>query len=340
MKNGKFSFTVKILVIGISLVLVGCTTSSPAFTPTNESVASENAIVATTVPPTQPPLPATQLPSATPSLTPTPTSTLTPTPIPTIQPTATETPFAISTPSGIEVTGQVLWLFETNNNCQLPCWWGITPGQTTWDVAEQFFNTFISNIQSASSPQLVNYSPVIPLPSEVYEIGNAYASNMYPIYTVRDGIVEEILTEVSIGDTPPGYLTSYTLSTFLTTYGQPSEVWVFTYRSAFEENDLPFVVALSYPEKGIIALYSDNGVRQGDLVRGCPQEDPASVLKLWSPDLNLTFEQIKSGSSAIGADRDYLPLEEATGMDATTFYETFKNPDNTTCLETPASLWR
>jgi hypothetical protein len=338
MKDRKFLFAVRIYIIGISLALVGCTATSPVFTPTKEPVSLVNTIVASPLPPTQTLLPATQLPSATPSLTPIPTNTLTPTP--TIQPTVTETPYAIPTPPGTNVDEQVLWLLEMNNNCQLPCWWGITPGQTTWDSAEQFFNTFVSNIQAVSSPQLVNYSPVIPLPSEIYEIGNTYASNAYPVYTVRNGIVEEIITEVSIGDTPSGYLTPYILSTFLTTYGQPSAVWLFTYSSPFEENDLPFVVALAYPEKGIIGLYSDNGIRQGDLVHGCPQEDPVSILKLWSPNLNLAFEQIKSGSSAIGADREYLTLEEATGMDVTTFYEIFKNPDNTTCLETPANLWR
>ena len=328
MKNDKFLIVLKVYVdvVGIILALVGCTATSMVSTPTIESVAVSS------IPPTHTstPLPITQQPSAMPEFTLTPTNI--PTPIPTLEPTATETPFVIATPQGTNAQEQVLWLLETNNSCQLPCWWGITPGQTTWEAAQQFLDTFVSNIQSVSSPQLANYSPAIPLPSEAYEISNEYASNTYPIYTVRNGIVEEILTEVSIGDTPAGYLTPYLLPTFLTTNGPPSEVWLFTYSSPFEENDLPFIVVLSYPKKGIIALYSDNGVREGEVVRGCPQEDPVSILKLWDPGMNLTFEQIKSGSSSIGADRDYVSLEEATGMDVTTFYETFKNPDNTLCL--------
>lgn len=332
MEKDKFLIALKVYVFGIILALMGCTAASTVSTPTKESIA------VISIPPTHTSLPSTQQPSAMPEFTPTPTNTQTP--IPTLEPTATETPAVIATPQGTNAQEQVLWLFETNNNCQLPCWWGMIPGQTTWDAAKQFLETFVSNIQSVSGPQLVNYSPVIPLPSEAYEINNEYASNMYPIYTVRNGIVEEILTEVSIGDTPPGYLAPYLLPTFLTAIGPPSEVWLFTYSSPFEENDLPFIVVLSYPEKGILALYSDNGVREGEDVRGCPQEDPVSILKLWDPDMNLTFELIKSGSSSIGADRDYVALEEATGMDAVTFYETFKNPDNTLCLETPANLWR
>ncbi len=35
---------------------------------------------------------------------------------------------------------------------------------------------------------------------------------------------------------------------------------------------------------------------------------------------------------------DYLRLEDTTDWDVTTFYETFKNPDNTTCIETEADF--
>ncbi len=34
-----------------------------------------------------------------------------------------------------------------------------------------------------------------------------------------------------------------------------------------------------------------------------------------------------------------MPLAQATEMDIETFYQTFKNPNNTECLETPAELW-
>ncbi|MCL4872368.1 MAG: hypothetical protein KJ063_25685 [Anaerolineae bacterium] len=332
MKNGKFLFAIKLYVISISLVLVGCTSTSPAFTPTNESVSSENAIVATTVPPTQPPLPATQLPSAIPSLTPTPTSTLTPTP--TIQPTATETPFAIPTPPGIDTNEQVLWLLSTNNGCQLPCWWGITPGETEWKAAEEILTLFDANIYAASASGIDYYNPTIPLPFGPYEV-----NQVSPIYTVQGGIVEKIETQVSIGDAPTDYFPQYTLPTFLTTYGQPGEVWMNTYPSAFEDNDLPFFVVLFYPDQGIVAVFDDNGEQQGDMVQGCPQEKPVSGLVLLPPGLNNTFGETVSKTSGLGQ-REYLSLEEATGMDVTTFYETFKNPDNTTCLETPANLWR
>lgn len=336
MCHRRFFCLMLMCVVSLSFCLAGCTVSTAAPTPPAEAVAEVVTAVASRVPATATVLPVVPTATAVPTLTPTPTVT------PTIAPTATETPVLIPTPPGGEVTDQVLWLFETNNGCQLPCWWGITPGKTTWETAAQFFNTFAPHILAASGSEITNYSPVIPLPTEVYaeviEVGNDYSRNMYPIFSVRDGIVVRITTDVSMGVTPPGYLIPYVLSTFLTNYGKPSEIWLFTYSSPFEEGDLPFVVVLFYSDLGIAALYSDNGILQGSVVHGCPQQNPVSILSLHSPFLGLTFEQLTDDSSAFN--RDFLPLEETTEMDVVTFYETFKNPDNTICLDTPADLWR
>ena len=114
-------------------------------------------------------------------------------------------------------------------------------------------------------------------------------------------------------------------------------MWLSTSFGPFEHNELPFRVALFYSDLGIAALYSDNGIKQEGVVSGCPQQDPVSVLSLWNPQLDLTFEQVVSGSS--GFNVDYLSLEESTDMDVIIFYETFKQSDNTTCLETVAELW-
>ena len=83
--------------------------------------------------------------------------TKTATPIPptvfeTPQPTATVTPTASSTtrrfsPSDVVVsnlteeqaTQKLIELLETNNNCQLPCWWGIELGKTEVNMIESTF---------------------------------------------------------------------------------------------------------------------------------------------------------------------------------------------------------
>jgi hypothetical protein len=324
MKNSKLL----IVMANLLLILAGCTVSSAAPAPLGEGLSDISTIVVTLTPSATRTLPpVTQTPSPTPALTLAPS----PTPTPTAQPTVTETPVAIPTPPGTSLTEQVLWLYETNNGCQLPCWWGMTPGQTTWPIAEEFLNRFDEDIYSASSaPRRAYYGVLIPLPTKVFgedwsELG----------IVVQDDVINHIRTRVSMGNTPPGYLTQYMLSTFLTTYGQPAEVWLSTYSAPY--SDLPFRVVLFYPDQGIAALYGSNGIKQGEVVSGCPQQSPVGFLSLWGPSLTLTFEEVKSSAAAYNV--DFLSLEDSTEMDVTTFYETFKNPDNSTCLETPAHLW-
>ena len=333
MKRHIFLGVVKMSIANLLLILAGCTAYAPTTTLSSENLPVVSTIIVSRVSSTSTPMVATQTPLVVPTLSPTPVTT----PTPTILPVATETPVAIPTPPNGEIREQVLWLFETNNGCLLPCWWGITPGQTEWSVAEAFLNRFDLYIQKSSwglpsTLGLVYYVPLIPLLPEVFT--KDYTE---PWILVRDNLVERIKIDVSIGASAPDYFTQYALSSFLTTYGQPTEVWLATYPSSFEYNELPFRVVLFYQEQGIVALYDDNGVRQEAVVHGCPQQDLVKALSLWSPALNLTFEEAISYLAVFNY--HYLSLEESTTMDIATFYEVFKNPDNTTCLETPANLW-
>lgn len=323
MQYRKFDYLVMFLII-ISLLLSGCSPTLPAPPTSDDTLPATTRIPASRYPSTPILLSATKTPPATPDSTP----TITVSPVP-----ASATPHPIPTPPGDEATEQVLWLFETNNGCQLPCWWGITPGETEWSTAEEFFNTFVPSVYiSSSTPDQVVYEPVIPLPTTVFA-----EERMNLGVVVRNGIVEYINSRVSIGNTPPGYLTTYLLPEFLGAYGQPAEVWLSTYPAAFENNELPFVIVLFYPEQGIAVLYFAFGSREGEIVRGCPQQGPASFLSLWHAPLNYAFADIQKRAAVYNA--DFLALEEATALDVNTFYETFKDADNTTCLETPAALW-
>ncbi len=332
---------IQIVFVSQFFILMGCTVSAPfPGSSSSEEVlntsSGENALslyTATPQPMAHTPLPASvtvtkQAMSTDMSLPVTPTTTQT------IQPTADNEQAPIPTPPGKGLKEQVLWLYETNNGCQLPCWWGIVPGQTEWQTAKKLLSRFDQDIyQSSSASDEISYGINIPLPLEVFAEDRTDL-NIF----VRDGIVEIIDTHVSIGDTPSDYLSQYALSTFLTTYGQPAEVWLSTSFAPFEHNELPFDVLLFYPEQGIMALFSDNGVKEGGVIRGCPQQDPVRFLSLWSPTLGLTFEEVKNGVSVYNV--DHLPLEETTLLSIPEFYETFKNPDNLTCLETEAELWR
>ena len=330
----KFSFAFSINLI-LFTAITGCT-STPL-----ESDLSDPSSVHTRTLDTKPTLTLTPFPaSTTPSIIPsaiatpvnTPTATLAATEIPAITiPTSTPV-VTIPAPPKIGVSEQILWLFETNNNCQLPCWWGITPGITKWNAAQEFISVFDSDVYEAiTSSGSTYYETGIPLPSEIF------LEKYMPLsFLVRDGLVEEIIADIPIDNPPPYPLAQYTLPMFLTSYGQPSEIWVFTYGYSFE-GVIPFIIVLYYSDQGIIALFDDNATIQGDLVVGCPQANSVSYLSLWWPELDFTFEQVISGTSALKG--DYLSLEESTEFDVEIFYEIFKDPNNTVCMETPVDIW-
>jgi hypothetical protein len=152
-------------------------------------------------------------------------------------------------------------------------------------------------------------------------------------YKFQDGIVETI----KIDD--PGRSPAFSFIEFLNTYGPPDEVWIRTYSEGIREVSPPFEVALFYPHQGIASVFGVEGLVEGDKVRGCPQQGIIPFFGLWSPELEITFNE---AADRFGWDRQEFPfrsLNEATGMYVDSFHAIFSDPTNDTCLETPIELW-
>jgi hypothetical protein len=256
---------------------------------------------------------------------------------PIVKPSTTFTPQPILTPSHTlpipstlppdEAQAAILDLTNNNRGCRLPCWWGFTPGETSWETAHRFLATIALKIKKGSSAERPLYSVYFVVPTEIFP------TTLIHNYKVVDGIIERI-------EVVPGYVSVYSISVLLKTYGPPDEVWIRTYNEA-REGDLPFDTVLFYSQQGILARYDSQANKVEDKIVGCPQQDPALVLSLWSPERKLTFIQASSETVEIRNEDwwPYWPLAEATGVDTETFYLTFKDIDNSICLETPANLW-
>jgi hypothetical protein len=259
-------------------------------------------------------------PTATPWLSTTIPATSTFTPMP-----PTWTPLPTLPPD--EAQALVIELLDTNAGCRLPCWWGITPGQISWQEALSFIESFALYI-SVYPGQDGMYADVhFPLPREV-----PYAYRLQQHYMIQEGIVEEI--EVYNYDFAPH---TY-LPEFLSTYGQPNEVWVRTYR--LERGNEPFEFALFYPSQGTLMNTPGGGGGgiEGDIIRNCLRDMNWPFLYLWSPEIEITFKDAEE--KYLDPDEGYfLPLYDATGMTVAEFFENFKDPNTTACLETPLDLW-
>lgn len=314
-----------VAMVASLMFLNGCI-APVASTPTFSSV--------TPLPVTTTSMPSPVPPTRTPLLTPTPQP-----PTPTVAPSPTIAP----TLTADQEQALVLELLQTNAGCRLPCWWGFTPGQTTWPTAYAFFASVGKMPAESRGPKMLNYTVTFHIPQHDVQVRQ--------IYIVSGNLIEAIEVEIrTVRNYETVYgderfaedLQRYLLPQLLTTYGQPTEVLLRTFRSVPEGSFIPFNLLLFYPQQGILVRYYGPTERKGEHIRICPQRTEIA-LRLWLPNKQImTFEDIaRLGILRLPLEEvsDFRSLEEATGMNLETFYETFKSPNNQLCLETPASMW-
>jgi len=243
----------------------------------------------------------------------------------------------------------VLQMLQDNGGCQLPCWWGFTPGETSWKTAEVFFLSYGKRIDEhvSRSTRRMYYSVDFAIPDHDVYIGQTYivSGNVIDMIwviarTSRNG-------EIVYGDaTYAEDLHAYMVPQILASYGKPEQVLIATYAVA-PEPWIPFDMLLFYPDQGILARYygpieneERNVVPVEESIRMCPHRTEF-VLWLWSPEDEVSLVDVAGTGLGITPEGLYYhrPLEEATGMSIDEFYEIFVQPGNQACLETPADLW-
>ncbi len=319
-----------ILLLGSSLstifLLGSCSTLHQAVGKATLSISPLPVVVTRTLSPTTTP---------TPIFTPTKTSAEINTFTETDTPTATQTETPLPTLSAEKAEEFFVELFKTNRGCLLPCWWGFTPGETSWEDARRFLEPFarFNKLVDQTKPRF-SMDFLVPVPKETFHIPLEH------IYRVQDGIITSMV--IQLGSIPEYTFSSYTLSSFLTTYGPPREIWLSTYSTEYPPGVLPVMIILFYPDRGILATYFPwRAAIVGNTIQACEVDAPPSMFGLWSPDRKMTFMEA-AREFRLNLDEEgilVLPIEEATKMDVKTFYETYQNPNTTICLETPKELW-
>jgi hypothetical protein len=234
----------------------------------------------------------------------------------------------------------VLNLLKENGGCRLPCWWGFTPGKTSWQAIQTFLASSGKIAMKFSNSYLTNYSVKFEIPQHDVQLGQ--------VYNVTNGILDMIWVGVGTvrnynsvyGDTQFARdLRAYTLPQMLDTYGRPTEVFLKTYSST-PEGWIPFQLLLFYPQQGILVRYYGPALQKGQQIVICPQQSDIT-LWLWSPERTMSLEDIANMGQEFPVEEvpEFRSLEEAAGMSVEQFYQSFGQPNSKTCLETPAELW-
>lgn len=276
--------------------------------------ANPSAVVITYPTSTRTSAPSTSTPTHTPSptqtqtLTPTRTPTITWTPLPTIQPD--------------ERLDTMLDLLYTNANCQLPCWWGIIPGETSWASARRFLQTFDPHVFVGGEYDLDEGFVVIAnifVPEEIYSV------RMGQYFHVNNDEIK--VMEISLGKIP-----TFNLPTVLNDYGRPDEVWLHTIPEEIQ-GDLPFSIVLYYGQLGIAITYHIQAEETEDYIQGCFNINRAGQMALWAPYLEWSFDEVVSQTNNLGL--PWRLLEDITDMDTESFYQIFREPGDDNCINVP-----
>lgn len=233
-----------------------------------------------------------------------------------------------------EAQSFVLTLTMGNDDCLLPCFWGIMPGETVWRNIQPLLATFAHSISYRNIDGTFTDEPVgNDFVAWVYvflpEVANAPFSYAF---NVQDNIIA--MVEAHVLPVPNG-----TLWAVLDMYGSPDEVWVLTSNASMGEA-LEFRLTLFYRTQSFILTYSAEAEITDNLVKACFSTDnKASRLVTWHSEESLKFSEVINGVHEPRPVNYDLVLEEATAMDTDAFYHTVKNTKSVICLETPTELW-
>ncbi|MEJ5308298.1 MAG: hypothetical protein WHX52_00880 [Anaerolineae bacterium] len=346
---GKWHFVIAAVILTTAMLLSSCLldadTPSPSPSPSPDATsitATPNSTPTRPLPSPTPTLQPTKTPSptATPTL-PLPTRTPKPTrtPRPTTQPTATLTPVLFPTLDVEQMETFIADRLADNGGCELPCWWGITPGETSWETALQHFAAH--GIQVFEDGALgLHYQ------SGRYQGRPTYTDLMEVNLDQADGIIRRI--EVRNNGYYPALQAQFTtlwqryaLQPVLVRHGPPTRVFFDMTIGApcigsgiFPTYDMWVI----YDDQGIAIRYSGLLLYDHDTWAVCPVfgQWRSIAISLWSVKDGIAPPDFAAGVYDPAGDFSvYGFLPELTTMSAQTFYETFRQPVPQACIEIP-----
>ena len=329
-------FLISSWVMIIFVLLSAC--SNPSFPPTVFIPSTSKATRVLT--PTDYPLPGRNTETITPDYT------LTPVLITTSKTTSTPTRTVTWTPRSTlppdESKALVLELLKTNGGCRLPCWWGITPGKTSWNEAKAYLSTFAASIEKFIEKEPKNFQDRLityyALFSVFEDTGLSVDRGKLPVNFIvspKDEKVDVILTGIIIP-----------VRNALADFGEPDFIWFQSSGESYPTTIPPqYDLGLTYLQKGIMFTYSSDGhfsETERTTLEICQNEFPteASVF-LWSPQQAESYHDVivpKLLGFFNGTSRLY-GLDEVANMDTAQFYENYLEPNATDCIVTHINIW-
>jgi hypothetical protein len=274
----------------------------------------------------------TSAPTATPILSPIvtvdPSPAVAPIPSPTVTIKPSPTVAPIPTLGAEEALAFVRQMQTTNGGCDLPCWWGIAPGETTRAQAERILAPLGAYVIPYDDDFLLNFPDYSGIGIDVYGSDDEPISSIEirAWYYGSDGSGRRFPFDES------WYL--YSLEGVLEQLGAPSEVWL-GFGPPIQEETISFgELFVFYDELGLIIEYTGVAKRTDDAVQGCFDLDSLISLRI------SIAPPRPEGISGPGWEWETDPqlLELVTDLNSEALYERFQGADSI-CLKSPGNLW-
>jgi hypothetical protein len=309
-------------LIGLICLLTGCTSLSQ----TMEDVTPVMGTASTLVPSPSFTSTHTSIPVASPTrgepVDPVPTRT--PTVVPTLVPTlATD-----------EALAFIRQMQATNGGCELPCWWGITPGGTTWKEAGRVLAPLRGYGSAHLAPGFI-FSGYSGIDARLYGSSNSTVQEIWVFGSSHgsDGSRKPLPFDES--------WQPYSLSGALRQLGMPSQVLI-GFGPALGDGQPPvdlstvepsYELYIWYDEAGLILRYMGLATEGETVLLGCFGLDQITDIRLYAR------EPWPNGFSGPPWDywTDVQPLEQVTDLSIEEFSEVFLDSDE--CVESSFEHW-
>jgi hypothetical protein len=262
----------------------------------------------------------------------------------TVKPSTTPSPFVLLTPTvhytplptleKHDALVLIQELFKSNRGCQLPCWWGITPGETPWPEALQFLHTFASDItidEYKPSDQIQDYD-ILQTYHFHFQINDSQEIGWSKIYVENYSDAEMIVIGSDLTKN------QFTLPQLFAVNGVPEQIYLYTYSDVPEPGPIPFIISVFSSENRYLAVYKFEAANQNGVIVSC-QQSAGPNLFLWSPEEEITDDFIQMYSVGYSKQFKLRPIHEVTKYSVQSFYEEFKGNYSNICIETDASYW-
>lgn len=231
---------------------------------------------------------------------------------------------------------------EAKTDCQLPCWWGITPGKTSWQDSETLLRHLGATIkQFQSETGEYNYGVLL---RGLPELDLSFYDNVTP-----NSIVDKIFVSGNKGGGQDqkefeDFWKSYSPKEIMTKYGVPSRILLDTIGTLGNTGTGKhgYTVWIFYDSLGFMIRYG-GFIADEETFRFCFNLNQGANdihhIELTLQHQGYAFPLEHDDSILGSASPRGLPLQDITGISVEKIHQLFTQIEKPYCLETPHDVW-